>query len=365
MSDFLYCPIIKGKANDIKALAYVSPVLMPEVKPLFELPPFKPTDDPEVILAKFARRLAKFAGGRLSYVDFPLLRPGAKTSSGEAALAVAYRQLNALWLRYEPVFGFDREEAMWGTVIEQANRSGGLLLRLDGDDLQFPEDTIHQIADIRARGFDLRHLDVMIDHRSLTSDEGTMASASATADFIDDLCAAISLRKILVAGSSAPKTVSEIERDSCGTIPRRELVLWAHVASERLPVQPIFADYGVIHPDFSDQTPSTHINGKIRYTHGASFHIYRGHSLRQEDKYEQYRGLSAAVSHSSHYQGSSFSYGDRYIYECATGHSGTGNPGTWVLVDQNHHITYTARQFRRLAGLAASGGSATELLLQP
>lgn len=364
MSEFLYCPIIKGKANDIKALAYVSPVLLPEVKPLFELPPFKSTDDSEKALAKFARRLAKHAGGRPSYVDFPLLRPGARVACGEPALAVAYGQLNALWIRYEPVFGFDRDEALWATVIDQANRSGGLLLRLDSDDLHLSQDTIQQIADIRSRGFDLRQLDVMIDHRALNSDDATMAAASETADFIDDLCSAVTVRKVVVAGSSAPKTVASIERDSYGSIPRRELVLWAHVASERLPVLPVFADYGVIHPDFSDQTPSTHINGKIRYTQGAAFHIYRGHSLRQADKYEQYRGLSTAVRHSQHYQGSSFSYGDRYIYECSTGHSGTGNPGTWVLVDQNHHITYTARQFRRLAGFAADGNSASQILAQ-
>jgi hypothetical protein len=364
MSEFLYCPVIKGKANDIKALAFVSPVLMPQVKPLYELPPFKLTDDPEKVLSTFARRLAKFAGGRPAYVDFPVLRPGARAASGESALAAAYGQLNALLLRFEPVFGFDRDDALWPVVIEQAKRSGGLLLRLDSEDLEFAQDTTHQIADLRARGLDLHDLDVMIDQRSLVSDDQAMAAASATADFIDALCSAVPVRKILVAGSSAPKTVSDIERDSYGTISRRELALWAHVSSERLPVQPIYADYGVIHPDFTDQTPSTHINGKIRYTEGATFHIYRGHSLRQADKYEQYRGLSAAVSRSRHYQGSSFSYGDRYIYECATGHSGTGNPGTWVLVDQNHHITYVSRQLRRLSGVAAQGASAAQILAQ-
>jgi hypothetical protein len=267
-------------------------------------------------------------------------------------------------LRIEPAFGFDRDDALWPTVIAQAKRSGGLLLRLDRDDLESFQETIDQIADLRLRGLDLRELDVMIDQRSLNSDDETLAAASATADFIDALCSSVPVRKVLVAGSSAPKTVSEVERDSYGVIPRRELTLWAHVASERLPVQPIYADYGVIHPDFSDQTPSTHINGKIRYTQGKVFHIYRGHSLRQADKYEQYRGLAAAVSRSAHYQGSSFSYGDRYIYECATGHSGTGNPGTWVLVDQNHHVTYTAKQFRQLAGLAAKGGSSSQILAQ-
>lgn len=81
----------------------------------------------------------------------------------------------------------------------------------------------------------------------------------------------------------------------------------------------------LIHPDFSDLTPSPHINGKIRYTQGSKLHVHRGQSLRQGDKYEQYRGLASEVLHSSHYQGGAFSYGDQYMHDCATGHAGTGN----------------------------------------
>lgn len=362
--DFVYCPVIKGKSNDIKAVAFVSPALSAQIKPLFELPPFKPTDDPEVVLAKFALRLRKLNGDRRAYVDFPLLRPGAAVEGGEPALSVAYGQLNMLHVPFEPVFGFDRDERLWGLVLDQAERSRGLLLRLDSDDLDFPRDTIDKIVDLVARGFNPQLLDVMVDRRALSNKVETMAAASATADFIDALCRAVRVRRILVAGSCAPKNVSGIERDSHGSMHRHELDLWAHVASERLPLQPVYADYGVVHPDFSDLTVSTHINGKIRYTAGAEIHIHRGHSLRQLDKFEQYRTLASNVIHSAYFEGSSFSYGDRYIYECATGHAGTGNAGTWVLVDQNHHITLTAMQFQRLARAAAGGASAEQLMSQ-
>lgn len=363
-SDFVYCPIIKGKVNDIKAVAYVSPAVSAYIKPLYELPPFKPTDDPETVIARFALRLYKLNGARSAYVDFPLLRPGMRVASGETALSVAYGQLNGLRVPFEPVFGFDRDDSLWGVVAAQADRSGGMLLRLDSDDLEFPLDTIDRIVDLATRGINLRRLDVMVDRRALSGEAETVAAASATADFIDALCRAVAVRRVLVAGSSAPKTVSVVDPDSSASIPRRELDLWAHVASERLPVQPIFSDYGVIHPDFSDLTQATHINGKIRYTAGGHFHIHRGHSLRKFDKFAQYRTLAADVTRSAYYFGSTYSYGDRYIYECATGHAGTGNPGTWVHVDQNHHITVTARQFERLAGLAAGGGSAQALLAQ-
>lgn len=362
--DFAYCPIIKGKMNDIKAMSLLASSTAGAIRPLYELPPFLPTQTPEQVLSRFATRLSKLSGSRACYVDFPLLKPGAKTSSGEAALDVAFAQLTALGIPFDPVFGFDRDDSLWPLVVKQAKSTGGLLLRLEPDDVEFAEDTIEKITDLRSRGLDLRMVDVMIDCRFLSSEGAARDVAAEVADFIDKLAATTTMRKFLVAGSSAPKTVTEIEKDSTGDVARSELTLWATLATERLPVEPIYSDYGVIHPDFSDLTASTHINGKIRYTEGKKIHIFRGHSLRLGDKFEQYRKLAAAVASSRHYQGNSFSYGDRYIYDCATGHAGTGNPGTWVLVDQNHHVSYTDHQLRKLRTMIARGYPAEAVLEQ-
>lgn len=361
-TDFSYCPIIKGKMNDIKAMSFVAPQLASTMKPLYELPPFKPTESPEVVLSRFVSRMSKLAAKRPCYVDFPLLKPGTMTSQGETALQVAYGQLNAMRIPFEPVYGFDRDLALWPLVVRQAERSGGMLLRLDPDDLEFPEETIEKIGDLKSHGVDLRMLDVMIDQRFLSNQQKTMTAAGEIADFIESLAKSFRFRKVLIAGSCAPKTVTEIQKDGYGAIERHELKLWAILATERLPIMPIYSDYGVVHPDFSDLTLATHINGKIRYTQGTSLHIHRGHSLRIGDKYGQYRRLSAEVAGSRHYQGNNFSYGDRYVYDCATGHAGTGNPGTWVLVDQNHHFTYAANQLQKLRTLADRGLAADALL---
>jgi hypothetical protein len=362
--DFFYCPIIKGKANDIRAMAYVAPAQATFVKPLYELPPFKPTDKPEEATAKFVSRLAKLAANRPCYVDFPMLKPKARTSDGESALKVALGQLNARQIPFEPVFGFDRDESLWPLIAEQTHRSGGLLLRLDIDDVDFADETIERILDLHRFGINTRQVDIMVDHRHLESREYALRSAVETADFIDNLATRARFRRLIVAGSCAPKSVAAVERDGYAAIPRHELSLWATLASERLPLRPIYSDYGIIHPDFSDLTLSTHINGKIRYTQGMQLHIHRGHSLRQGNKYEQYRVLASEVAKSSHYRGLNFSYGDRYIYDCATGHAGTGNPGTWVLVDQNHHIAFASDQMSRLATLALQGSNADAILQQ-
>lgn len=360
--NFTYCPILKGKMNDIKAMSLVGDHLAAAIKPLYELPPFKPTDNPDQVLARFANRLAKNAGIRPCYVDFPLLKPGARTSDGSPALQTAYGQLNAVKVQFDPVYGFDRDESLWPLVIHQALHSGGMLLRLDMDDVEFAEETIDRIIDLRAQGLDSRMIDVMVDCRYLGTNAASVTKATEVADFVGRLAAAVKTRKTIVAGSSAPKTVTNISKDSSAEITRNELALWAILATGDLPVEIIYGDYGVIHPDFSDLVASPHINGKIRYTAGSSFHIFRGHSLRIEDKYDQYRTLSSAVVDSPIYQGNTYSHGDRHIYDCATGQVGTGNPGTWVLVDQNHHVSYAAQQIRKLSTLVGRGLPAEAVL---
>ena len=353
--NFHYAPVIKGKMNDIKAASFVASHLLDRAKPIFELPPFVATDKAEQVLARFSKNLSKHYDARPCYVDFPLLKAGTITSDGQPVLHNAYGQLNALAINFEPVYGFDRDDSQWELVIRQAKLSGGMLLRLDLEDIEFMSDTVDQIQDLTMRGLDTRSLDVLVDCRYLRSSVETVALAESVAVLIEKLATSFKLRKIIVTGSSAPKNVSNIEKNSSASILRNELSLWTNLRVRNLAMDVVYSDYGVIHPDFTDLTPSPHINGKIRYTKGLSFHIFRGHSLRQDDKYEQYRSLSHKVMNSGLYEGHAFSVGDRYIYDCATGQATTGSPGTWVMNDMNHHFTHAAHQLTRLESLIYRG----------
>jgi hypothetical protein len=53
---------------------------------------------------------------------------------------------------------------------------------------------------------------------------------------------------------------------------------------------------------------------------------------------EQYQKLCQAVTSSSCYSGAEFSYGDKYIADCAAGEESTGNLTTWRKVGTNHHL---------------------------
>ncbi len=347
-NEIIYCPVIKGKQNDLKAFALVPRDLADKSKPVYELPPFRKGDKVEIGISKFVKRMSKFAPSKACYIDCPVLDLNSTTSWGDEALAFTYGSLTSAKVVFEPVYGFDRDPSFWPLVAKQAKQSGGMLLRLDNDDLESPEDTVDQIRNLKRFGLDLSDMDVMIDCRSLVSKSQALQLATDIADFADLLANAGKPRKFIVSGSVAPKTVALVPKDSLGEIERHELTLWAALQTDVLPWPVTYSDYGVIHPDFSDQLPATHINGKIRYSKGRALFIHRGHSLRLGSKFQQYRDLAAELIASKHYMGSTFSYGDRYAHDCANSRAGTGNAGTWVLVDQNHHFVHAVIQIDRL-----------------
>lgn len=359
---FQYCPVIKGKINDIKALAGVQMSVASYMTPLYELAPFKQDDNVDNVLARFAMRLSKYVTHRQNYIDFPMLKPNSQTADGMPTLEAAFAHLNNLGVGFKPTYGFGRDEEQWGLVLDQARISNGMLLRLERDDLDFSYETLERIVALRRHGLDLSAVDLFFDARYLSSYADAQDVAGQIIDFLTILESNLSVGTVIVSGSTAPKTVTSIEKDGYGAITRHELTLWANVAL-RFPQLPIvYSDYGVIHPDFSDMVMSPHINGKIRYTEGSKIHVFRGHSLRQEDKYEQYRVLSTKVIGAPIYQGEKFSLGDKYIADCASGVGGTGSPGTWVLADQNHHFTYASRQIAQLGAMMAVGEKSKEIL---
>ena len=116
-----------------------------------------------------------------------------------------------------------------GPRDKPGKKSGGMLLRLTPDDLEFVSDTMDQIQDLTLKGLDARIVDVLIDCRSLTSIAQTIAMSESASIMIENLATSFRLRKVIVTGSCAPKTVTSIDKNSSGVILRNELSLWANL----------------------------------------------------------------------------------------------------------------------------------------
>jgi hypothetical protein len=365
MARQLYSPIVKGKLNDLKALGKISGAARAQIKPLIEAMPLPKDGDIDRHLHKLAHYLMKHVPLGEIYLDFYGLLPGQKTPDGTDATIAGFNLVRALGRTVTPVYGFDRDDSLWPLLVPviQSNAQG-FCFRVDVDDLDdLAEETWGQILERSAElGLRSNQIDLLLDLRDVMKFELDELQRIVE-DFFGINPDIRGFRSVILAGSSALKTVADIPKDGVGHVTRRELLLWSRVqreVSRELPL--VFGDYGVIHPDFSDQGPNNYMNAKIRYTDRGRIVYFRGHGLKHPVKdYVQYHSLAAQVRDSGAYQGREFSYGDWYIDTVADFNTTSGHPGTWVLADMNHHLEYTTMQMSKLVSKVLQVADEAEL----
>lgn len=369
MATQTYSPIIKGKLNDLKALGRLSPRSRSIAKPMVEAMPLKKGEDVDSHIAKLAHYLVKHAPLGDLFLDFYGLVPGLKASDGTDAIVFGYKLVKGLGRTVTPVYGFSRDDSLWSALRETVKSNGqGFCFRIDIDDLDDQaEDTWTQILERSAFfGIKPQQTDLVIDLRDIGAVPIDKLQG-VVLDFLGMNQRAPAYRSIVLAGSTALKTVTTIPKDGVGEVARKELVLWSRLQRDLSQnIELVFGDYGVIHPDFSDQGPNKHMNAKIRYTYRGRIAYFRGHGLRYPVKdYSQYHQLASQVRDSQYYRGRAFSYGDWYIDTVADFNTTPGHPGTWVHADMNHHLEYTARQMTTLIGELREVEKENDLALLP
>lgn len=353
MARQLYSPIVKGKLNDMKALGRISTTARATVKPLIEAMPLPSGGDIEKHLYKLAHYLVKHVPLGEIYLDFYGLRPDLSVPDGTNATIAGFELVKALGRVVTPVYGFDRNDTLWPLLSKVVDANArGFCFRVDIDDLDdLAEETWSLILERSAvLGLKPSEIDLMLDLRDFNNLELENLQ-EIVLEFIAINPRHQQYRTIILAGSSALKTVEDIPKDGVGNVARRELTLWSQLQREmHEETTLVFSDYGVIHPDFSDQGPNKYMNAKIRYTDRGRIVYFRGHGLKHPVKdYTQYHELASQVRDSAGYQGRHFSYGDWYIDAVADFNSTPGSPGTWVMADMNHHLEYTAKQMASLS----------------
>lgn len=364
MPTYTYVPVIKGKENDLKAVSRVKVVSKSLFKPLVEIVPLPPKRTIDEHLDKFAHHLVKHVSGRDVFVDFYGFLPGAKLKSGVDATIGGLRLLKNKGLVVTPAYGFDRDDALWTPLQAEVQKlSNGFCFRVDIDDLDDrSEETWEAILERSAQLYlSPGNIDIFVDLRYV-GQSSTQVLKNLVLDFLSFMPAGSKYRSLILSGSSALKHVGSIPQDGVGDVERKELRLWMELQADLYGVRSlIYSDYGVVHPDFSIVGPNKNSNAKIRYTTSGKIKIFRGHRLHEVPGYKQYHVLADQVRSAPEYMGRIFSTGDRYIDECAHGHVASGNLGTWVFVDMNHHVQHTALQVQKLTAEIDANFGAEEL----
>ena len=289
------------------------------------------------------------------FVDFYGLFPDEKLKDGSNAIIAGFSRLKNCGRVVTPTYGLDRNDDLWAPLKSVTSGfNQGFCFRISIDDLDDKsEETWSQIIERTSdMALSPSEVDIVIDLR-FVGDKNENDLKNMVIDFLAINPSASKYRSITVAGSSALKTVGMIEKDNVGEVIRAELRLWSALSRDvDDSLKLLFGDYGVIHPDFSDQGSSKYMNAKIRYTAGSRILYFRGHGLiHPKTDYGQYHDLAAKVCADRRYQGANSSFGDSYVFQCARRLIKHGSPSTWVRADMNHHISYTAQHTKRLINI--------------
>lgn len=350
----VYVPIIKGKLNDLRAVGALSSGVREIIKPLIEtMPVNREKNTTEEHVFKFCDYIRKHVPLGEVFVDFFGLFPDESVEDGTNAIIYGYRLLKSLGRTVTPVYGLERNDDLWEELGKLAMAFGkGFTFRLRRDDLAdyLIDETWGAILERTAQmGLRPQDVDILLDFADL-SDTTVSEITDIAYSFLWHNQRIRDFRSVIVAGSSALKTVTDVGKDDQKEVLRTELHLWSELWRD-MPddFKPVYGDYGVIHPDFSDLGPNKYMNAKIRYTAGDKILYFRGHGLLHPEKdYVQYHGLASLVRSDTRFRGRGYSFGDAYLDNCAQRQSTHGSPATWVKADMNHHLTYVALQVGRL-----------------
>lgn len=360
-----YVPALKAKAGEFGALRQLFPPDKAALTPILDVTPVPwnfTKDAPACSLDEHLGDVpeavvAAWGGERPFFADLGLIEAAARMANGTHPVDSFFAACAAAGLRAVPVSAPDRDAAHQGAVRTVVGRDGrGVCFRLTfAHAFQSPAATLQALTTAAlGRPLDAAaasQIDLVLDLGEVAEAHVPMYAVTLP-QALQGLPHLQDWRSLTLLGGSFPSDLSGIPTGTRRNVPRLEWPLWTSLRARHLPRTPTFGDYGAHNPelvalDMRVIQPSA----TIRYTTMADWAVFRGQGVRNHG-YGQFRTLSAQLMADAVYMGPAFSFGDRFIHDCANNIGGTGNLPSWVTVAANHHMTYVVRQIASLPGLA-------------
>ena len=355
-----YVPILKWRMGEYQALLHLKRTVKDWCTPLLEIPteawdfeeekPAKSLDDH---LSSFGKRLKAKWDTAICFVDSPYIDGAAKVASGQHHLEFIFDQARAAKCKAIPVVGLRRASAYVSAVRRiAAADSLGICLRLE------PEDFTPSLqADIDALlsrlAINVDDVDLVIDSKDSIQPSATTQAAVWKAQLMQ-IPYQVTWNTLTIAGTAFPAALPASVYRPKGTAKRNEWLAYKHLISTLKPTQriPTFGDYATSHPVTALLDPRVlDPNAKIKYTIDDAWFIVVGTQVKLNGR-GQYVQLCERIINErpAVFSGASYSWGDKYIADCAAKAVGTGGTSTWPTVATNHHVTRAIRDVAKFHG---------------
>lgn len=341
-----YVPILKWKMGEYQALYHLETNVKDKVTPLIEITPIsydfangKKAKSLDEHLEKFGKQLFTKWQSRRCFVDLVHINQHDRLANGEHPMKRILDLANVEGCNIVPVCQIDSDLAYLQCIINHHNDKGvGAVLRLQSDNFDNPniaQTIINFVSSLKLELNDI-HLVVDFGANQFSSVALSMQMVKAAINMIPT---PNQWRTFTICGTSYPQTLTAINQSTL--IPREEwniykVLIQSLASNERIPT---FGDYVVAHPDLIElDMRLIKPYAKLRYTTDNGWYIIKGKAVRSVG-FGQYQNICQEVVGQHFFDGSHFSYGDKYIEDCSSGNASTGNLTTWVGVSTNRHIT--------------------------
>ena len=351
----IYVPVLKGKEGEYGALEALPASVRARLMPLIEIPdvPYdyanegsaKSLDDH---LNGTARRLKKCCQGGPVYLDLPWFEGEERLSDGRVALEAVLADCAVEGVRAVPIVSRTKSAdyllAASRYSAKTDYRAGIRLGVADfGEEVDVESELRRLVGGLGPTN--ASSLDLVLDLADVGLDSARAALVARSV--FSMVPAKEEWRRVILVAGSFPEDLSDVDAATVSTLPRREWDLWKTLQKRPglLPRRDlIFGDYGIANPVTKELDPRTmRMSASIRYTTPKNWLVLKGRNVRQYG-FDQYFELCKALVSRPEYSTRDFSWGDKYISDCAEGMTGPGNATTWRKVGTNHHITLVVDQ---------------------
>ncbi|GAB3780320.1 beta family protein [Dyella agri] len=347
-----YFAVMKGKMGELQAAGDLADDVLERTTFVWELPPqpynhetraYGKTVDSHI--EAFSKRLHDALPDETHcFLDCRFLKNAAPLENGEIPLQAVLRSCADLGAH--PSIGDAPTDDEIAVVREHVGqRNGEVLLRLSARTFAKIGFAMKLDELLNSIGAQPNQCHLFFDFEQLSAEVDASPQTFAAYSAIAGLRDIAEWLSVSIVGASTPKTLPPAEQ--CPKLlPRLEWNIWREVVSNlgqnrRIPS---FGDYGVSSHNIEELDPRLiTVSANIRYTAADGMWAFKGRSLRRHS-FEQFRSLSQQIVQHEAYSGPEFSWGDKYILECANGLGRTGNTTTWRRVGTNHHVSFVARQ---------------------
>jgi len=343
----MYIPIIKWKMGEYQALLHLDADIKKNIRPLIEIPPIGWDFEKQCLVKTIDKHLSGFGsklrqkwGRDTAFLDLVLLDKNERMANGTHPVEYLFNDVRDHTKTAIPVTSPDRDAAHQKAIKDVIDMdANGLCIRLSLNDLIKGDTDLHLNSMAAYFEVDVPEIDIVLDlaapnFKPLANFAKALRAATSNIKSISK-CRSFTLAATAFPTSMGGLSLGEniVSRDEWLLFNEYSLLLSEH---ER---KPQFGDYTIAHPDILNMDmrlikPAA----SLRYTIGDKWLVVKGKNVR-DYKFKQYIDICKSVVNSGHFDGSNYSLGDEYIFDCGAGNKSTGTLTTWRWVGVNHHMT--------------------------